>query len=128
MEYSTYRAVLFRLNVISGFMAIAQLTASSFHFTVLHSRTLINRDIPTATEVEIKNESDNKFEVLTNVWNLNGSVILLGLVALVIFVAVVSTIRAIQNVNLAGAIRFYWLILWVMPLQVHAETLLADVI
>jgi hypothetical protein len=126
MEYSTYRAVLFRLNVICGFMAMVQLTASSFHFAVLHSRTVINRYLPSATLIEIKNENDNKFEVLTNVWNLNGSVVLLGLVALVVFVAVVSTIRAIQNVNLSGAIRYYWLILWVMPLQVHAETLLAD--
>ena len=100
-------------------MAIVQLVASSFHFAVLHSRTLVNRNLPTSTLIEIKNENDNKFEVLTNVWNLNGSVVLLGLVALVVFVAVVSTVRAIQNVNLVGAIRYYWLILWVLPLQVH---------
>lgn len=126
MEYSTYRAVLFRLNILCGIMAIVQLTMSSFHFAALHSRTLVNRNLPTVTLIEVINENDNKFEVLTNVWNLNGSVLLLGIVALVVFVAVVSTVRAIQNVNLAGAIRYYWLILWVMPLQVHTICLLPE--
>lgn len=122
MVDSTYRAVLFRLNLLCGFMAIVQLTMSSFQFVVLHGRTVVDRDLPSVTLIEIKNENDNKFEVLTNVWNLNGSVVLLGLVALVVFMAVVSTIRAIQNFNLAGAIRYYWIILWIVPLQVHALT------
>ena len=120
MEYSTYRAVLFRLNVLCGFMAIVQMISSSFHFAVLHGRTVVDRALPTVTLIEVKNENDNRFEVLTNVWNLNGSVLLLGLTALVVFMAVVSTVRAIQNVNLVGAIRYYWLILWIMPLQVNA--------
>jgi hypothetical protein len=123
MEYSTYRAVLFRLNIICGFMAIVQLTTSSFHFAVLHGRTLLDRNLPTMTLIEIKNDNDNKFEVLTNVWNLNGSVVFLGIVALVVFMAVVCTVRAIQNVNLVGAIRYYWLILWIIPLQVRTAAL-----
>jgi hypothetical protein len=118
MEYSTFRAVLVRLNILCGIMAIVQLAASSCHYVFLHSRTIVDRNLPTFTSIEIQYERENRFELLTNVWNLNGSILLLGIIALVILLSVVSTVRAIQNVDLTGAIRYLWLILWIMPLQV----------
>jgi hypothetical protein len=36
-----------------------------------------------------------------------------------VLVTIGLTIRAVQNVNLVGAIRFLWVILWVIPLQVR---------
>ncbi len=118
MEYSTYRTVLFRLNILCGLMALVQLTVSSFHFAILHMKSIVDRNIPTETVIEVKSENDNKFEVLTNTWNLNGSVIFLGVIALTVFLVVASTVQGIRNVNLKGAIRYYWLILWIAPLQV----------
>ena len=118
MEYSTYRTVLFRLHILCGIMALVQLTVSSFHFAILYMKSIVDRNIPTETVIEVKNEADNRFEVLTNTWNLNGPVILLGIIALFVVFVVASTVRGIRDVNLKGAIRYYWLILWIAPLQV----------
>jgi hypothetical protein len=99
-------------------MSIVQIAMSLWFYIILYGRQIVDRTLPTITSVEIENEEANKFEVITNVWNLNGAMLLLGMVAVVIFVTVVLTVRAIQNVDLVGAIRYLWLILWVIPLHV----------
>jgi hypothetical protein len=119
MEYNTYRSVLFRLNILCGLMAAVQVLASSWCFVVLQNRYIVDRNIENLTTQET--EYDNRFEVLTNVWNLNGPVWCIGLLALVVLIAVAFTVRAIQNVDLVGAIRFLWVILWVIPLQVRNQ-------
>lgn len=74
----------------------------------------MDRNIPTQTNIET--ESD--FEVLTNVWNINGSIWFLGVLAVVVLVAIALTTHVIRNVNLAGTVRLFWVLLWVIPLQV----------
>jgi hypothetical protein len=98
-------------------MAVVQLLSSCWCFVILQNRYIVDRSIQSATEEEV--EFDSRFEVLTNVWNLNGPVWGIGALALIILVAVSCTVRAIQNVDLVGAIRFLWVILWVVPLQVR---------
>jgi hypothetical protein len=100
-------------------MAAAQVLASSWCFVILQNRYIVDRNIENLTTQET--EYDNRFEVLTNVWNLNGPVWCIGLLALVVLIAVAFTVRAIQNVDLVGAIRFLWVILWVIPLQVRNQ-------
>jgi hypothetical protein len=119
MEYGTYRAVLFRLNILCGIMAIVQIAVSLWFYILLYGRRIVDRTLPTISALEVENEEANRFEVITNVWNLNGAILLLGIAAILIFATVVSTVRAIQNVDLYGAIRYLWLILWVIPLLVR---------
>jgi hypothetical protein len=79
--------------------------------------SIVDRTLPTATQAEI--DYQNSFELLTNVWNLNGPVWFLGVLAVVMLISIALTVRVIQNVNLAGAIRYLWVIAWVIPLQVR---------
>jgi hypothetical protein len=118
MKYSTYRSVLYRLNILCGFMAVVQLLSSCWLFVVLQNRYIVNRTLEPETEEEV--DFDSRFEVLTNVWNLNGPIWCIGALSLIILLAVSCTVRAIHNVDLVGAIRFLWIILWVVPLQVRA--------
>jgi hypothetical protein len=53
-------------------------------------------------------------------WNINGSVWFLGLLAFVVLFAIALTTRVVRDVNLAGAVRLFWVLLWVIPLQVVA--------
>ena len=117
MKYNTYRSVLYRLNILCGCVAVVQLISSTWCFVILQNRSIVNRTVTMESDTEI--EYDSRFQVLTNVWNLNGSIWGLGILALIVLVAVTCTVRAIQNVDLVGAIRFFWIILWVVPLQVR---------
>jgi hypothetical protein len=119
MEYGTYRSVLLRLNILCGVLATVQVTASVWYFVILQNPIIVDRTIETETVREVAN--DNQFEVLTNVWNLNGPVWCLGILSCVVLFMVGLTIRVIRNVDLAGAIRFLWVILWVIPLEVRAQ-------
>lgn len=116
MTHNTYRSVLIRLTILCAVFAVAQLISTLWFYTVLESKTLVDRSIPTETNIEIEYQSD--FEVLTNVWNINGSIWFLGLLSVVVLVAIVLTTSVVRNVNLAGAVRLFWVLLWVLPLQV----------
>jgi hypothetical protein len=102
------------LNVLCAFFAAGHVAASLWFYVIMQNSS--DRDALVATQLEISRQSN--FEVITNVWNLNGPVWCLGAVAAVVLVTIGLTIRAVQNVNLVGAVRFLWVILWVIPLQV----------
>lgn len=116
MIHNTYRSVLIRLTILCAIFALAQLISTLWFYTVLESKALVDRTIPTETNIEIEYQSE--FEVLTNVWNINGSIWFLGVLSVVVLVAIVLTTRVVRNVNLAGAVRLFWVLLWVLPLQV----------
>jgi hypothetical protein len=117
LKQRTNRSVLVRLNVLCAFFAAGQLAASLWFYIIMQNSSVVDRDALAATQWEI--DRQNNFEVITNVWNLNGPIWCLGACAAVVLVTIGLTIRAVQNVNLVGAIRFLWVILWVIPLQVR---------
>lgn len=41
-----------------------------------------------------------------------------GALAVLVFLAAVVTIPVIQSVNLLGAIRYLWVLLWITPFEV----------
>lgn len=116
LTYNTYRAVLERLNILCAFFASGQLVSTLWLCIILQSPSLVDRDVANQTELETRRR-ENEFEVLTNVWNLNGAVWFLGFLAFVVLLSIGLTIRIIRDVNLVGAVRFLWVILWVLPLQ-----------
>ena len=117
MKVATSRAILARLNIMCGFAAIVQMTFSLWFYIVINNAYIVNRTISTETDREEK-KNQNNFEVLANVWNLNGSIWFLGVLATVVLICIALSVRIIQNVNLVGAIRLLWVMLWVIPLQV----------
>lgn len=119
----TYRSVLTRLNWLCGFFSFFQFLSSLSYYILLQNPSLVDRNIDRDENVDFQ----SNIEVLTNVWNLNGSIWFLGVLSLLVLISLALTIRVIQNVNLAGAIRFLWLVLWVIPLQVFFSTYLVGV-
>ena len=49
-----------------------------------------------------------------NIWNIGVNVILLGVEAFVLVLAALLTVRVVRNVNLVGAIRYLWVLLYVV--------------
>jgi hypothetical protein len=116
MRHTTDRAVLGRLNILCTFFAAGQITSSVWFLVVLLSPRVADRDLTTETEEE-ELAADNK-EVLQLTWNPNGDVLWLGLCGFIMFVSSILASRMIRNVNLIGAIRYLWTILWVFPFMV----------
>lgn len=117
MKQGTYRSVLVRLNILCVCFATAQSICSLWLYIIMQNPSIVDRTLPTETIEESEDESG--FELLTSFWNLNGPVWCLGVLAVVVLVSIALTVRVIQNVNLAGAIRFLWVLVWVIPLQVR---------
>jgi hypothetical protein len=108
---STDRAVLTRLNILAIFMAAFQFLGAVW----------------VAWLLLIADEEDNVFAgFAVNFWNLNGAVFAIGLVGLVIIIACSWTLRIIRAVDLVGAIRYLWLVLWLIPFTVFFNISLLD--
>jgi hypothetical protein len=70
----------------------------------MQNSSIVDRNLVNETQSEL--ESQSNFEVVTNVWNLNGPVWCLGALAAVVLFAIGLTVRVVQNVNLAGTVRY----------------------
>jgi hypothetical protein len=108
---STDRTVLTRLNVLCLVMTFTQLGASLWLATVL----LFVDDAP---------------GILTgfapNFWNLNGPTFSIGILAFILIVTCSCTIRVIREVDLVGAIRYLWVLLWIVPFEIFFTISLYD--
>lgn len=118
MKQGTYRSVLVRLNIMCTFFAIIQFVSAIWLYIVLENPYIVQRSVPTATVGE--NEVQRNAEFLTIVWNLNGPVLFLGTTSGVVLLSITLTVRVIRDVNLAGAIRYLWVLLWVIPMVVRS--------
>lgn len=100
---SSDRFILARLNILSFFFAIIQLVASLWLCVVLFIKGELNNNGDFGSEIHL--------------WNNNGSVVFIGCLALVLITTCFWTIRIIKEVDLVGALRFLWLLLWILPLE-----------
>lgn len=119
MKQGTYRSVLVRLNILCAGLAIVLAGSALWFYLIMQNSTIVDRTALPATQTELDQQQTNYFELITNVWNLNGPVWFLGLCAIAVLVAIVLTVRVVQNVNLSGVTSYLWLILWILPLQVR---------
>ena len=107
----TTRAVLTRLNILTIFITFVQLFAASWLGTLLL----------------IADDSGGFIEGFApHFWNLNGATWAVGILAFIFIVTCFCTIRVIQEVDLVGAIRYLWLILWLLPFEVFFTVSLFD--
>jgi len=143
MEVSvTDRDVLFRLNFLCGFFALVQTGVGGFVAIVMYMYDWIdqNKDgfdgsemqnpfIPMDTNDQMdSNDQMNSNRTLNpNFWNLNFSLGILTIVGFILLVAVIVARKSIKEVNLNGALRFYFLLLWVFPIEFFSVLTLIDV-
>lgn len=114
----TDKAILGRLNILVAFFSAGQVGSALFLFIVMFLPNLVDREVTKQSDKESEN-GGNGFEILVNIWNINTHVFALGVLASVNLFASILTIRVIRNVNLVGAIRYLWLLLWMIPFQIY---------
>jgi hypothetical protein len=121
----TDRAILARLNILVAFFSFGQLVSTIFLVVLLYGPRIVDRGLPTRTEAEQDN-TDAGITVLVNLWNINSTVFVMGLLASGNMLATFLAVRVIRNVNLNGALRFLWLLLWVIPFEIFFVIALFD--
>ena len=117
----TDRVTLTRLNVLCAICALWQFSVGIFILVVFLSDNITDRNLGTLKPRDYYREA-----LTPNLWMMSGSLLLLSLVGLVLFFAMIITIPVIRQVNLVGAIRFMWVLYWILPLQIFLVIALFD--
>jgi hypothetical protein len=110
---ATDRAILMRLNVICTFFSVGLVTAGTFMFLVLWWDRIAGRTV-NIDDGKARGETDN---FIPNLWNLNGNVIASGVVGAITLIVMLMARPIVRQVNLVGALRFMWVLLWILPVQ-----------
>jgi hypothetical protein len=124
LSQTTDRAIVQRLNILCAIFAFIQLFSAAMLFVYL-TADIAEHDVteydatgtvrgPDSTPADIK--------VLSHVWNINGAVFTMGSIAFLLLVMTIVIVPVVRSVNLKGAIRYLWLLLWIIPIQVSAST------
>jgi hypothetical protein len=108
---STDRAVLTRLNILCLFFTCCQLFASVWLAILL---------------LAVDDERGALAGFSTHFWNLNGATFAVGILGFIIIVTCCCTIRVIKEVDLPGAIRYLWVVLWLVPFEIFFNLTLFD--
>lgn len=114
----TDRSILARLNILVGIFAAMQLASFLWLAVLLAAPNLAPRSLEIQTPVEEQDQTQRSIGSIVNIWNVNGSVLMLGVIAFIVIGAVLLTLRVIANVNLVGAIRYLWALLWILPFEI----------
>lgn len=117
---ATDRSILYRLNILCAFFALGQVAAGTFLLIVLNSNLIVDR----YNSVVVRMEDSTSISL--DLWNLNGSVFCIAMVGFIILVTVLCTLRIVREVNLRGAVRYLWTMLWLLPLQIFFVVSLFD--
>ena len=99
---STDRAVLTRLNILALFFAFFQVVAGMWLVVVL---------------LILDDQEGALGGFAPHLWNLNGNAFSIGIIGFVCIVTCTCTIRVIKEVDLVGAIRHLWILLWLLPFE-----------
>lgn len=117
--FMTDRMTLVRLNILCVFFALWQFGVGIFIIIVTFSEAVADRGVD--------DYSFHYQEALTpNLWMMSGSLLFLSFVGLVLLITLVVSIPIIKRVNLLGALRFMWVLHWILPLQIFLCTALFD--
>lgn len=104
------RLVLGRLNMITFFFTFMQVMAAVGLGTVLFWLT-----------------GEGPFQTFApHMWNANGAVFAIGILGAFIMLVCLCTVRIIRQVDLTGAIRYMWIILWLFPAEIFFTITLFD--
>jgi hypothetical protein len=107
LKKSTYRAILARLIILSSFVALAQIAMTIWFVVIMAAPNFVDRTISilTPSEIEEENSESRAVELMTTIWNLNGSVFFLGALAFIVVLMFACSVRAVRSVNLKGSVR-----------------------
>ena len=115
MQFTTDRNVLTRLNIIGAFFATVQLAFALGFFVLLLDPRIVDRNDTWSTSTK------PNFDVIYNLWSVNGYLLLLAGTSLVIIVSAIGSVRVIRNVDLVNSIRYLWVLMWIIPIEVRPK-------
>lgn len=116
---ATDRSILYRLNVLCCFFTSGQVLSGIFLVFAFYSPGLVNRD----GDVLERNESPG---ITPNLWNINGSIFLLAIIGTFGLITMFYTLGVVREVNLVGTIRYMWVMVWLIPLQIFVVISVVD--
>ncbi len=99
----TDRFILSRLNILSFFFSAIQLAAATWLIVVMFIEGMINT---------FGDDIEDQF----NLWNNNAILVLIGGFAFVLLCTCFWTIRIVKEMDLVHALRFLWILLWILPI------------
>lgn len=108
---STDRAVLTRLNILCAFFCFFQIVASLWLATLL---------------LIVDDQKGALVGFAPHFWNLNGAGLSVGMLASALMLTCFLTIKVIQRVDLVKAIRYLWVLLWIVPFEIFFNISLFD--
>jgi hypothetical protein len=117
---ATDRSILYRVNILCAFFAFGQVVAASLLLVLINSNRLVER------YKSVVSRTSRSGTISLDLWNLNGSVSFLGVLGAVILITVIITLKIVREVNLRGAVRYLWTLLWLLPLQIFVVISLFD--
>lgn len=107
---SSDRFILARLNTITFFFTMMQVVAASWLASVIFWVT-----------------GQGALEMFSpHLWNVNGAAFMVGLIGATMMLMYFCTLRIIKEVDLVGAIRYLWFILWIAPFEIFFNITLFD--
>jgi hypothetical protein len=110
--HGTDRAILSRLNILNSIFALVQMGAAIWLCVVSISNVLVSDRQPQYGEII------NSQLFIPNLWNPAGSLVCIGVIGLIILSTNLIALRTIREVNLLGAIRYLWIMLWMIPFEI----------
>lgn len=117
---ATDRSILYRVNILSAFFAFGQVVAASLLLVLISSNRIVER------YKSVVSRTSTSGTISLDLWNLNGSVSFLGVLGAVILITAIITLKVVREVNLRGAVRYLWTLLWLLPLQIFVVISLFD--
>mmetsp|Transcript_1815 Transcript_1815/g.2500 ORF Transcript_1815/g.2500 Transcript_1815/m.2500 type:complete len:385 (-) Transcript_1815:40-1194(-) len=107
---ATDRSVIYRLNLLCAVFALIEIAFAGYVLIMLYWPG-VDRTSKYTSQNE---EGAPSFLTL---WSINTFSFVAGILACVIFIVEISTLRLIREVNLQGAIWYYGVLGWFLPLQ-----------
>jgi len=117
----TNRMIVMRLNTLCLIFALFQVASGFFLF---YLTCLTN---PTRRDILVENRTKYWREALIpNLWTPSGSITLLAVVGLALFITILLSRRSIKQFNLTGSMRYLWTLYWLIPLEIFLVISLVD--
>lgn len=111
---TTNRAILLRLNALTAFFALLQITSASFLCFVLFNENLLDREALYVNRLRAQ-----RLVNTPNMWSINGTVLFAGCVGVCTLLGMLCSRRSLREIDVPGSLRFLWFTLWITPIQVY---------
>ncbi len=101
-----------RMNILNAIFALGQVGVAIWFGLIEVANFVVPDRVP-------EHSQTNQKTFVPNLWNPSSSLTCIGVVGFIILVTNLVALRAIKEVNLLGAIRYLWVITWMVPFEIY---------